>query len=108
MGGCVSTHNPKRVRPHVRRRFRKSSKSCGKITSSISDVPITRFSNAGIGDFALSEFVHLDFEKGAATTCRRSEASNKNFHLTQLQWNHSQIAANGMFCSVQFCFVPRS
>ncbi|XP_065860510.1 uncharacterized protein [Euphorbia lathyris] len=96
MGGCVSTNNnPKRTRPH-RRRFKKSSKSCGKISSSMGDVPITRFSNAGIGDFALSEFVHLDFEKGAATTCRRSEASNKNFHLTQLQWNHSQIAANGI------------
>lgn len=90
MGGCVSAANRKS------RIHRKSCRRQGKISTSIPDVPIKRFSNAGIGDFALSEFVHLDFEKGEATTCRRSEASNKNFHLTQLQWNHSQIAANGI------------
>lgn len=94
MGGCVSTANA-RPRTH-RKHLHKSSKRRGKISTSISDVPIKRFSDSGIGDFAVSEFVHLDFEKGAATTCRRSETSNKTFHLTQLQWNHSQIDAKGI------------
>ncbi|XP_020533616.1 uncharacterized protein LOC105630499 isoform X2 [Jatropha curcas] len=94
MGGCVSTANA-RPRTH-RKHHHKSSKRRGKIPTAISDVPIKRFSGSDIGDFAVSEFVHLDFEKGAATTCRRSETTNKNFHVTQLQWNHSQIDAKGI------------
>lgn len=94
MGGCVSTNN-ERIRT-TRKHMRKSSKSSGKSSTCIADSPIQRLSDAGISDFALREFVHLDFEKGAATTCKRSEVSNKTFHLTQLQWNHSQIDANGI------------
>ena len=83
--------------------MRKSSKSSGKSSTCIADSPIQRLSDAGISDFALREFVRLDFEKGAATTRKRSEVSNKTFHLTQLQWNHSQIDANGMsFPSIDF------
>lgn len=91
MGGCVSTASRK-----TRKNVRKSGKRRGKVSTSIPDVPIKRFSDSAIGDY-ISEYVHLEFEKGAATTCRRSEASNKTFHLTQLQWNHSQIDANGLF-----------
>ncbi|KAG6758021.1 hypothetical protein POTOM_038354 [Populus tomentosa] len=94
MGGCVSTNN-ERIRK-TRKHMRKSSKSSGKSSTCIADAPIQRLSDAGISDFALREFVRLDFEKGAATTCKRSEVSNKTFHLTQLQWNHSQIDANGI------------
>ncbi|KAJ6432253.1 hypothetical protein OIU84_019485 [Salix udensis] len=94
MGGCVSTNN-RRIKT-TRKHMRKSSKTSGKSSACIADAPIQRLSDAGISDFALREFVHLDFEKGAATTCKRSEVSNKTFHLTQLQWNHSQIDANGI------------
>ncbi|KAF2299140.1 hypothetical protein GH714_030772 [Hevea brasiliensis] len=94
MGGCVSTANG-RTRSY-RKHLRKSAKRRRKISTSIPDAPIKRFSDSTIGDYTLSEYVHLDFEKGAATTCRRSEASHKTFHHTQLQWNHSQIDANGI------------
>ncbi|XP_056691726.1 uncharacterized protein [Spinacia oleracea] len=43
---------------------------------------------------SVSEFVQIDFEKGGTTTCRRSEVSNKSFHLTQVHWNH--IDENGV------------
>ncbi|XP_073310904.1 uncharacterized protein [Primulina huaijiensis] len=60
--------------------------------NSVLDVNRKRASDAGarVTDFALSEFVHT------TTTCRRSEVSNSTFHLTQLQWHHSQIDANGV------------
>ncbi|EXC20043.1 hypothetical protein L484_015721 [Morus notabilis] len=79
MGGCVSKSN-KRIRT-TRRKCRTSGKRRGRISASV------------------PEFVHLGFEKGAAatstTTCKRSEVSNMTFHLTQLQWNHSQADSNG-------------
>ncbi|KAG5237232.1 DUF1336 domain-containing protein [Salix suchowensis] len=80
MGGCVSTNN-RRIKT-TRKHMRKSSKTSGKSSACIADAPIQRLSDAGISDFALREF--------------RSEVSNKTFHLTQLQWNHSQIDANGI------------
>ncbi|XVF43175.1 hypothetical protein PTKIN_Ptkin02bG0019300 [Pterospermum kingtungense] len=97
MGGCVSVHSgTAQSRPYGRHlgRFRKRH---GKIATSIPDVPMTRLSNAGshMTDFAVGEYVHLDFEKGTSTACKCSEVSNMTFHLTQLQWNHSQIDANG-------------
>jgi hypothetical protein len=97
MGGCASKPN---VSVNTQRKyFRRRRKGHRKISTSISDIPIKGIGDAGnhVRDFSVSEFVHLDFEKGAATTCKRSEVSNRTFHLTQLQWNHSQIDANGIF-----------
>ncbi|XP_042496143.1 uncharacterized protein LOC122075251 isoform X1 [Macadamia integrifolia] len=94
MGGCVSAPK-KRIRP--RRKYRlRSSKFHGKISASVPDAPIKRLSDAGnhVTDFSVSKFVHVDFDKGATTTCRRSEVSNLTFHHTQLQWHHSQIDGN--------------
>ncbi|XVE91556.1 hypothetical protein REPUB_Repub01dG0019700 [Reevesia pubescens] len=88
MGGCVSVDCEKaQPKPH-KRHFGRFRKRHGKIAASIPD-------GSNLTDFAVSEYVHLDFEKGASTTSKRSDMSNKTFHLTQLQWNHSQTDTNG-------------
>ncbi|PIA62892.1 hypothetical protein AQUCO_00200719v1 [Aquilegia coerulea] len=95
MGGCVSTPN-KRVKPH--RRYPRPGIGRRKVPSIVpgfSGLPKKRKSNARKGtDFSLREFVHVNFENGETTTCRRSEVSNSQFHLTQLQWHHSQFDSN--------------
>ncbi|KAK6255973.1 Protein ENHANCED DISEASE RESISTANCE 2 [Theobroma cacao] len=92
MGSCVSTPS-KRIKTQKRHR-RRSRKCHGKVSGSITDGTKKRSSDARVTDIAVSEYVHMDFEKGATTTCRRSEVSNSTFHLTQLQWHLSQIDAN--------------
>ena len=96
MGGCVST--PARgLKPRRKYHHHRFGKRHGKIGTSITDGLKKRDSDAGdVTDFAVSEIVHMDFDKGATTTCRRSEVSNSTFHLTQLQWYHSPINANGI------------
>lgn len=92
MGSCVSKSNRIKALPgkyHRRRKHRG-----GRISTSMPDVPMRRLSDVGVRDFAVSEFVHLDFEKGGTNSCRRSVSK---IHVTQLQWNHSQIEANGKF-----------
>ncbi|ERN06517.1 hypothetical protein AMTR_s00058p00082800 [Amborella trichopoda] len=61
-----------------------------KNSSTVSDAPKTCTSEAtnSIADFAISEFVHMDFEKGAN--------ARGTFHLTQLQWHCSQFDTNGI------------
>ncbi|XP_022961624.1 uncharacterized protein LOC111462340 [Cucurbita moschata] len=96
MGGCVSTPSKEiRTRKKLHHQFGKYGR---KISSSIPRAIVKRKSNAGnrVTDYAVSEFVHMDFENGATTTCRRSEVSNSTFHLTQLQWLHSQYDANAI------------
>lgn len=93
MGACVSTPSKKII---SRRKYHHRSSKCREKISG--DINKMRKSDAGtrVTDFSLSEFVHMDFEKAATTTCRRSEVT-KTFHLTQLQWLHSQIDANGIY-----------
>ncbi|GMH26172.1 hypothetical protein Nepgr_028015 [Nepenthes gracilis] len=91
MGGCVSASNG---RTHKKYSYRLR-KRCGKITTTICEAPIKRISDSA-NRISVSEFVHVDFEMGATATCRRSEVSNKSFRVTQLQWNLSQIDANGI------------
>lgn len=97
MGGCVSVHSQKAQSTPHKGRFGRFCKNRGKIATSIPDECMKRMSDAGshVTDIAVSEYV----QKGASTTCncKRSELSHVAFHLTQLQWNHSQIDANGFF-----------
>ncbi|KAH9626167.1 hypothetical protein KSS87_017691 [Heliosperma pusillum] len=92
MGGCVSTSHS-RVAPHRKKYTRRARKGHGKISTPICDAPIKRLSDAG-SRISVSEFVQIDFEKGGTTTCRRSEVSNKSFHVTQVHWNH--VDENGI------------
>ncbi|XP_022983736.1 uncharacterized protein LOC111482265 isoform X1 [Cucurbita maxima] len=98
MGSCVSTHA--KIVPTTKKHHRRQSrKSKGRLGNSMVEGVKKRHSNAGGGvvtDYAVSEFVHMDFEHGATTTCRRSEVTNSTFHLTQLQWQHSQFDASGI------------
>ncbi|KAL4639576.1 hypothetical protein ACB092_03G228500 [Castanea dentata] len=96
MGSCTSKSNSRVKTP--KKYFRRYRKGHSKVSTSIPDVPLNGIVDAGncVGDFAVGKFVHLNFENGAATTHRISEVSNKAFHLTQLQWNQSQIGANGI------------
>lgn len=96
MGGCVSSQRKLSDKLHQKKQKRGRSGKCrSKISASMPDVPMKRMSNASVRDFAVSEYVHLDFEKGGAKMmCKRAEMSNANFHLTQLQWNCSQIDGN--------------
>ncbi|KAL3629401.1 hypothetical protein CASFOL_026623 [Castilleja foliolosa] len=94
MGGCVSSSKAKARKPFktiiIKRKRRGRSKKCH--LSLFSDGVIKRNSDAGarVSDFTVSEFVHT------TTTCRRSEVSNSTYHLSQLQWHHSQIDSNGI------------
>jgi hypothetical protein len=108
MGACVSTpsKNIKSRKKH-HRRFRKCH---GKRSKPVSDGTKKRNSDAGnrLTDYSVSEFVHM-VENGATTTCRRSEVSNSTFHLTQLQWHHSEYDANGTsFPSLMYKVIPNS
>ncbi|CAD6267290.1 unnamed protein product [Miscanthus lutarioriparius] len=79
MGACVSSSKKRRSQRLCcnYRRYR------GKV---LTNTPIVRASN--VENFASSgEAVHL----GTAATRRRSDGSNVTFHLTQLQWHHSEL-----------------
>ncbi|KAI3452266.1 hypothetical protein Pfo_008931 [Paulownia fortunei] len=93
MGACVSSPAVAR-KPFKTIKVRRKRRVCSKKhhLTSVTDGNRKRNSDAGarVTDFAVSEFVHT------TTTCRRSEVSNSTFHLTQLQWHHSQIDASGI------------
>ncbi|KAL7141021.1 hypothetical protein ABFS83_08G026200 [Erythranthe nasuta] len=94
MGACVSSEvvsrKPlKRIKIRGKRRGGFSKK---RHLATVSDGNIIRISDGGarVSDFAVSEFVQ------STTTCRKTEVSNSTFHLTQLQWHHNQVDANGI------------
>ncbi|XAR65233.1 hypothetical protein NMG60_11009280 [Bertholletia excelsa] len=92
MGGCAS--KPKiKIRSH--KKYLRSQGRRRKISTAVSVAPLERLSDArnSLGDFSAGDFVQVDFDKGAATTCRKFEASNVTFNLTQMPCNHS---ANGI------------
>ncbi|KAG5137534.1 hypothetical protein JHK82_022265 [Glycine max] len=100
MGGCVSVPSnaikaPRKIRRRITKpRLKFSNSLPGEIIKK-------RNSNAGarVTDYSVSEVVRMNFENGATTTCRRSEVSNSAFHLTQLQWHHSQYDADANLVS---------
>ncbi|XP_061365996.1 uncharacterized protein LOC133309257 [Gastrolobium bilobum] len=94
MGSCMSV--PSNAMKAPRKLHRHIIKRRQKISNSVSNDTKKRISNAGarVTDYSVSEFVHMDFENGATTTCRRSQVSNSAFYLTQLQWHHSQYDAD--------------
>ncbi|RDX74676.1 hypothetical protein CR513_45538, partial [Mucuna pruriens] len=94
MGGCASV--PSNAIKAPRKLGRRITRRGQKISNSLPVAIRKRNSNAGarVTDYSVSEFVHMNFENGATTTCRRSEVSNPAFHLTQLQWHHSQYDAD--------------
>ncbi|KAG6423967.1 hypothetical protein SASPL_114376 [Salvia splendens] len=89
MGACVSSPylatKPSKSN-RVRRYYRHSKKRHVKSASEVN-----RKGGHVSTDFAVSEFVHT------TTKCRRSSVSNSTFHLTQLQFHHSQIDVNAMY-----------
>ncbi|CAH8391527.1 unnamed protein product [Eruca vesicaria subsp. sativa] len=92
MGGCVSSQRKlsNKLQQKKHKHGGRSAQCRSRISASMPDVPMKRMSNASVRDF-----VHLDFENGAAKMmCKRAEMSNANFHMTQLQWNCSQIDGN--------------
>ncbi|XP_016471392.2 uncharacterized protein LOC107793531 [Nicotiana tabacum] len=99
MGGCVSTPaNTIRVRKkhhHRHRKYHRKNSNSGLVGTR------KRNSDARVTDIAVSEFVHT------TTTSGRSEVSSSTFHLTQLQWQHSQIDAN-VLCQEEAWFDTHS
>ncbi|XP_020100624.1 uncharacterized protein LOC109718683 isoform X2 [Ananas comosus] len=85
MGACVSKSNGKYRAQKLPVKSRKCHKK--KISSAVCDANKTQ------RDFSLSEFVHVETN---ATTRRKTEVSNLTFHLTQMQWHHSQMDAHGL------------
>lgn len=93
MGACVSSTAVAR-KPLKTIKVRRKCRGKKYHLTTVTNGNRKRISDAGAraSDLSVSEFVQT------TTTCRRSEVSNSTFHLTQLQWHHSQIDANGIYC----------
>ncbi|XP_073006303.1 uncharacterized protein [Typha latifolia] len=97
MGSCVSTSN----RRCKSRKFSLRVRKCrGKVSAAIPDATVIRISNTG-DCFTQSEVIHVET---STTTQQRSEVSNLMFHLTQLQWHHSQMATGNVVCEEEAWF----
>ncbi|KAI4389264.1 hypothetical protein MLD38_001504 [Melastoma candidum] len=94
MGGCVST--PYKPVKSKKRQVHRVRRRLGKIPSSA--FIAGKKGNGGLGslvtDYSVRETVRVDLDTGNTTTCRRSEVANSTYHLTQLQWCHSQYDSN--------------
>ncbi|KAL6297083.1 hypothetical protein ACE6H2_005225 [Prunus campanulata] len=104
MAGCMSTPSKtiKSRKKHCQRvikRHRKAtcSASDGMKKRNTSFKKINCDAEARMSDYAVSEFVHVDFENGATTSHKRSKVSSSTFHVTHLQWHHSQYDSNVIF-----------
>ncbi|WOL15443.1 hypothetical protein Cni_G24224 [Canna indica] len=95
MGTCVSTSNRRSRSPKYSLRYRRYR---GKISASVPDAPLTRKSDIG-NQLAESQFVQVKTAKSR----RKAEVSNLAFHLTQLQWHHSQMDTN-VLCQEEVWF----
>lgn len=108
MGTCASTpvHS---IEVRRRRRRYRFSKWHRKVSNSFVDATKKRSHDSGpcVADFAVSQYVHMDFEKGSTAAGKRSELPNTTFHLRQLQWHLSrELDANGMYLYfVQYQFI---
>lgn len=109
MGGCVSVSS-KTIRKG-KKQHQWIKKPSEKVSSSVvfdgaakTNKKKQNGAETCVTDYSVSEFVHMDFENGSTTTCRRSEVSNSTFYLAQLQWHHSQYDENCMsLFSLAFC-----
>ncbi|XP_022946639.1 uncharacterized protein LOC111450645 [Cucurbita moschata] len=90
MGGCTS-----KLRRSLKA-YRKYSSRFGKRRSNISAIKGIGDSRIHARDFTVSDFVHLDLEKGVPTNRARPKVSNMTFLLKQLQLSQGQIDANGV------------
>ncbi|XP_019705906.1 uncharacterized protein [Elaeis guineensis] len=88
MGACLSKSNRM---PKSRKYSLRSRKCHGKVSASIPDAPVAWCNTES--HFAHSESIHVET---AVKTHRKSELSNLTFHLTQLQWHHSQMDTNAL------------
>ncbi|XP_042456886.1 uncharacterized protein LOC122041315 [Zingiber officinale] len=77
MGACTSRPNS---RPRSHKYSRRSRKHHGK--------PV-----CPLPEFSMSKFVQVE---SAGKTRRKTDISNMKFHLTQLQWHHTQVDVHGI------------
>ncbi|XP_074567590.1 uncharacterized protein LOC141824240 isoform X2 [Curcuma longa] len=77
MGACTSRTNS---RPRSHKYSRRSRKHHGKPP-------------CPLPEFSMSKFVQVE---SAGKTRRKTDISNMKFHLTQLQWHHTQVDVHGI------------
>ncbi|KAJ4826294.1 hypothetical protein Tsubulata_004045 [Turnera subulata] len=93
MGGCVSKPPvgppSKKLKTRTRKHRRRFGKRLVKISSAAHDAGKKGNDSGNLADFAMSQFVHMDFENGSTPTCRKSGVSNSTIHVRQ--WHLSQV-----------------